>query len=110
MTTTGASLTRLRYRSRARSPQAGLPLDKFWAVEAAPGLDEDAEFVLQTDQVCLIKVFRTDEETFIDAVKGQHHLGQVLEAGHHRMIQERLDAIGSCGYLSVLSSCSPMTD
>ena len=93
MTTTGASLTRLRCRSR--SPQAGLPLDKFRAVdvEAAPGLDEDAEFVLRTDKVCL--VFRTDEETFIDAVKGQHHLGQVLEAGHHRMIQDRSDLMPS---------------
>jgi hypothetical protein len=80
------------------SLQAGLPLDKFWAVLVGPGPDEDAEFVQRTDKVSLIKVFRTDEETFIDAVKEKQHLGE--GHGHHRMVQERLDAIRNCGYLS----------
>ena len=69
-----------------------------------PGLalDEDAEFVHRTDKVSLIKVFRTGEETFIDAVKEQRHLLEKRAGlGHHGMVQERLDAIRSCGYLSL---------
>jgi len=80
------------------SLQAGLPLDKFWAVLSGPGLDEDPFFVHRTAKVNLIKVFQTDEGTFIDAVKQQQHLGE--GNGHHRMVQERLDGIRNCGYLS----------
>jgi hypothetical protein len=54
--------------------------------------------VHRTAKVNLIKVFQTDEGTFIDAVKEQQHLGE--GNGHHRMVQERLAGIRNCGYLS----------
>lgn len=77
--------------------QAGLPLDKFWAVR--PLDSTESECVVRTARVALVKLFETDEETFVRAVREHQHLGK--GKGHHRMVQERLDAIHSSGYLSI---------
>jgi hypothetical protein len=90
-------------------PQAGLPLDKFWAVRSSASVGEEdghvhvavtkAASAHHDDVVVLVKVLRTKEVDFIDAVKEQQHL--VEGEGRHRMVQERLDAIRGNGYLSV---------